>query len=1056
MKKTVLIIYFLSVLFGGQAQSYSFIQYQNSDENFANPERGFYHATTSLAFDNLRYYRDVEGISVIYWNFALDEFKSTEIASWYLAKMASDFEAMRKAGVKAVIRFSYTEKSTSPYGDAPIDIVQMHIKQVKPVLMANSDVILVVQAGFIGAWGEWWYTDYFATTPGTITEEQWDWRRSIVDSLLGAISPDRMVQLRTPLYKKNVMQQEELTPVSEEEAFGGSTISRIGHHNDCFVASISDWGTYQDTTVEKPYLAEDTKYTMMGGETCNVCEYSHCENTLKELRRFHWTYLNIDYHSGVIGDWKDEGCFPDIQTKLGYRYRLVSAEIQDQSKALDQFNLSLKILNDGWSNPLNPRDIEVVLINEENNKEYYVPVNNDPRLWPIDDTIHLSINSGIPGFIEDGNYSVHLNLPDPEGSLKMRIEYAIRLANTGTWDSVSGYNSLLHTLNINQNNVADTYIGGNYFQKKNQVVLNNIDIKIDGSSEDWESVPILYSDYTQNAKLLKVYNSSDTLFFLVEGNILQETSYFFIDADNNPETGYFASDWLENGADYLIHDNLMFSHEGASDEWGWTAIGTLDKVQNEQVLEMKAGLDWFNAVPLATEFHLAYVNDPQTPEEASYLPQKNSSFINYKQNNLFGPPPALQSTQYGNNVVLYWTRNQNYNVSTMVERSEDGLDYQPVFTANNTTISYTDKNLTVGQLYSYRVRYVEGYNFSERTGDESRLISNDEKMFARIKIDGEPVDWDLVSPAATGLVDETITGIRFFNTSDSLFFSIKTTSPTKLNSYRLFLNTNGKNTFNYKISNDSLFKLDGSSWLYQNKLAGFGNENFLESGLLLSEIEFENNNSLQASALVNGTDVWGDGEVFFFLKYGTISTPDNFKLKPSINDPYHTIRIQWTPNPGLEGFIIERSTNDSLHFEQIADLASSKNFYLDSGLDSANIYYYRMFSYIGINPSAYTITIRMKTAWVGIQEDVDALASKIHIFPNPASDNAAVHIQFKKPEKVEIELYNLNHKKVRDIFSGNISGKRSITFETSGLSNGIDLVSIKMQGIQIHKKLIIY
>ena len=69
MNKTVLILYLLSVFFGSQAQSYSFIQYQNSDENFANPERGFYHATTSLDFDNLQYYRDEEGISVIYWNF---------------------------------------------------------------------------------------------------------------------------------------------------------------------------------------------------------------------------------------------------------------------------------------------------------------------------------------------------------------------------------------------------------------------------------------------------------------------------------------------------------------------------------------------------------------------------------------------------------------------------------------------------------------------------------------------------------------------------------------------------------------------------------------------------------------------------------------------------------------------------------------------------------------------------------------------------------------------------------------------------------------------------
>ncbi len=1053
MKKIILFLFFLSIFFAGQAQSYSLIQYQDSDENFANPERGFYHATSRLDYDVLRSYRD-EGITLVYWAFKLDEFKDSDIASWYLQKMEADFAAMRKAGVKAVIRFSYTEKSTPPYGDAPIDIVQMHIKQVKPLLMANSDVILVVQAGFIGAWGEWYYTDYYATSPGHINEEQWGWRRSIVDSLLGAISENRMVQLRTPLYKKNVLQQDEFIPVSEEEAFGGSAISRIGHHNDCFVASVNDWGTYQDTTVEKPYLAEDTKYTMMGGETCNVCAYSHCENTLNELHRFHWTYLNIDYHTGVIGDWIDEGCFPDIQRKLGYRYRLVSAEIQDQSKALGQFNLSLKIVNDGWSNPLNPRDIEVVLINEENNKEFYLPVNNDPRLWPIDDTIFLSINSGIPAFIEDGNYNVHLNLPDPESSLKMRTEYAIRLANTGIWDTASGYNSLQHTLNIDENNAADIYIGGDYFKKKYQVVLNNIDIKIDGASEDWENVPILYADYSQNANLLKLYNSNDTLFFLVEGNDLQETSYFFIDADNNPETGYFASDWLQNGSDYLIHDNLMFSHVGASDEWAWMAIGTLDKVQNEQVLEMKAGLDWFNAIPLETEFHLAYVNDPQTPDDISYLPQQNTNFVRYKQNHLFNSPPALQATQYGNNVLVYWTRSEYKNVRTIVEHSSNGIDFEPVFTAENETISYSKGNFNVGDWYYYRIRYADGYQFTDFTGPVNAQIASDKKTFVRIKLDGNWQDWLPVPPVATGPLGVGGTTIRFFDTADSLYFTIDVLSDGVSN-YQILFNTGETGEFNYKISNDSLFKMNGSSWSFQKKLQTYGNNFFIESGLQLSEIEFENRDGLQASALVNDKDVWGNGELFFYKKYGNIDIPENFKLKPSVSDPYHTIKIQWTPKSGIEGFIIERSTNDSLHFEQIAELSSSKNYYLDSGLDSANIYYYRMFSYIGINPSAYTRTAWMKTAWLGIQEDIEVLVSKVQLIPNPAHNKTTVHLQINTPEKVEITLYNLNHKKVRNIFSGTTNG-RGHTFSTNGLSTGMYFVSIKIRGIQIHKKLIIY
>ena len=49
-----------------------------------------------------------------------------------------------------------------------------------------------------------------------------------------------------------------------------TTTRPAGHHNDCFLASSTDFGTYDDKSVEYPYLTEDTKYTVMGGETCAV------------------------------------------------------------------------------------------------------------------------------------------------------------------------------------------------------------------------------------------------------------------------------------------------------------------------------------------------------------------------------------------------------------------------------------------------------------------------------------------------------------------------------------------------------------------------------------------------------------------------------------------------------------------------------------------------------------------------------------------------------------------------------------------------------------------
>ena len=83
---------------------------------------------------------------------------------------------------------------------------------------------------------------------------------------------------------------------------GSSLLARTGHHNDCFLASSTDYGTYLDKTIEYPYLIIDTRYTAMGGETCNYNPpRSNCPTALEELKMFSWTYLNSEYEPNVLG-----------------------------------------------------------------------------------------------------------------------------------------------------------------------------------------------------------------------------------------------------------------------------------------------------------------------------------------------------------------------------------------------------------------------------------------------------------------------------------------------------------------------------------------------------------------------------------------------------------------------------------------------------------------------------------------------------------------------------------------------------------------------------------
>lgn len=68
-----------------------------------------------------------------------------------------------------------------------------HISQLSPVLAANQDAMLSVQAGFVGPWGEWHGSTNF--------QDDLEGRQEILSALLDAV-PDRTVQVRTPAHKR--------------------------------------------------------------------------------------------------------------------------------------------------------------------------------------------------------------------------------------------------------------------------------------------------------------------------------------------------------------------------------------------------------------------------------------------------------------------------------------------------------------------------------------------------------------------------------------------------------------------------------------------------------------------------------------------------------------------------------------------------------------------------------------------------------------------------------------------------------------------------------------
>jgi len=153
-----------------------------------------------------------------------------------------------------------------------------------------------------------------------------------------------------------------------------------------------------------------------------------------------------------------------VQRRLGYRFRLISSATPKSVKQGGSFDMSFKIVNDGWASPYNSHLLEVVLRNSETGQEYYLPVQEDVRRWQPGETKEVSISAGLDKSMAQGQYQIFLNLPDPSGRLSSRPEYSIRFANKDVWEQSKGYNSLQQSVTVGGS--GSSYSGSQFFKAR--------------------------------------------------------------------------------------------------------------------------------------------------------------------------------------------------------------------------------------------------------------------------------------------------------------------------------------------------------------------------------------------------------------------------------------------------------------------------------------------------------------------------------------------------------------------------------------------------------------
>ena len=103
----------------------------------------------------------------------------------------------------------------------------------------------------------------------------------------------------------------------------------------------------------------------------------------------------------------------------------------------------------------------------------------------------------------------------------------------------------------------------------------------------------------------------------------------------------------------------------------------------------------------------------------------------------------------------------------------------------------------------------------------------------------------------------------------------------------------------------------------------------------------------------------------------------------------------------------------------------------------------------------YTTTVH--TNYTGIQENKKDKSDLMNVvlFPNPVKHNAHLSFHCNQEQMMQIELYNVEGKRVQTVFNGyQNTGQHKIDIEMNHLPAGIYHLQLKGQGLNLVKSIV--
>ena len=425
--------------------------------------------------------------------------KSQPFTEEFLSTIREFFQEARDENRSLIVRLSYDSwYDGHQNGEPDQEQIRKHLEQIGPLYSEYSDVIVYVELGIYGRWGE--QNGSYQGTNAVIADAM----QTLLDNTVPEIKtgprrPD-IISVWHGLGNSQGYADFVVDSSLAKAAFAkkGDDIYRVGIYNDGYLGNSGDMGTYgmgwpNGLTRENGirYFETYSHHVPFGGELVyNSNESRGPINSPRYLSyegfRTHTSYLHRGYDENVINAWNDSTFdgehdpeyighdgFTYVRNHLGYRYILRESNVMDSVGIGGKFKANLKIENVGFGNMTQRRKVTLVLKQGSTVREIVPSKAFDP--WdllsrPVTlDATAAEINS-VNGSVAvmqyakygSGLHEVSIEAALPENLPQGEWDVYVRISRNANYPADSNYQTVRFGNAVSQ---FDSTTGSNYIGK---------------------------------------------------------------------------------------------------------------------------------------------------------------------------------------------------------------------------------------------------------------------------------------------------------------------------------------------------------------------------------------------------------------------------------------------------------------------------------------------------------------------------------------------------------------------------------------------------------------